>query len=393
MRTPPGAVALTPIVEAEPSPSAAPVVHEPGEVVRLGAVLQVLSARGQKLPVEALASLGLMLVEALPRDRDAHFRGTRPDDVLLTRAGLVRVVQSRSGQGVRMHPVGSFRWLSPELVRGMPPTTASDVFAVCALLFAAATTRSPFLADSDLASLKAIIEGRPSSLAAARPDLPAAFVALVHLGLEVGRGQAPGTLDALAASLTPFAGHPIEAPREALLSMAFSLAPSSRPAPAAQTEAEAAMLEAIARGDEPARLVYADTLEERGLTDHARWLRTELAVQQATGVERQRLLSELNGLRPKVGREFLATVGRTILEGCPIVFGFRCPMRWEALAPTPSPGVRYCAGCDSTVTFFTSLEEAQHASWSGACVAIDPHLERTPGDLDEVRGAVVGRIA
>jgi hypothetical protein len=67
-------------------------------------------------------------------------------------------------------------------------------------------------------------------------------------------------------------------------------------------------------------------------------------------------------------------------------------MTWEALRPTRDPTVRYCEGCASTVTYFDSLEEAQRASWAGACVAIDPTVERSDLDLER-GGMVLGRIA
>lgn len=115
-------------------------------------------------------------------------------------------------------------------------------------------------------------------------------------------------------------------------------------------------------------------------------------MQRAPEAERPALIATLTQLRPRVGREFLASVGRPALEGCPIVFGFRCPMTWEALRPTRDPTVRYCEGCASTVTYFDSIEEAQQASWAGACVAIDPTVERSDLDLER-GGMVMGRIA
>ncbi|MCA2980961.1 MAG: hypothetical protein INH41_12800 [Myxococcaceae bacterium] len=93
------------------------------------------------------------------------------------------------------------------------------------------------------------------------------------------------------------------------------------------------------------------------------------------------------------GREFLASVGRAALEGCPIVVGFRCPLRWEQLRHTRDPSVRQCEGCASPVRCFHDLAGARQAAWRGACVAIDPSVRREEGGLVLHTPVVMGRIA
>lgn len=394
---PPDAVPLDVVVSAaEPdgARSAPAALHAEvsaqgaaAEVVRVGEVVKALRQRGETLPVEAVAALGVSLVEQLRASSGAHLRGTSPDDVLLTRAGLVRVLgrpDRRTGL------VGALVFMSPELVRGKALDEPSDVYSVCVLLFAAACGRPPIQRDgSDFHALQAIVEGRRASLDALRPGLPPAFVETIHRGLSADPLDRFPTLTALGEALAPFARD--GSGRSTLLTMAFELVAGSVPPPPIRDAEEGRVLEAIANGDESARLVYADLLEERGLVDHARWLRLEAEVQRAPEAERAKLIAALSELRPRVGREFTASVGRVALEGCPIVFGFRCPMKWEQLRPTRDPAVRYCEGCASTVTYFDNLDEAQQASWAGKCVAIDPTVERFEDDLSPV--AVMGRIA
>ncbi|MBL8919490.1 MAG: hypothetical protein JNJ54_11555 [Myxococcaceae bacterium] len=392
--TPPGAVPLEVVPSVEPrddgSKTPSPegrLRRGPEDVVRLGEVVKALRDRGGAVPVEAVAALGVALVEQLRPEPEVHLRGTTADDVLLTRAGLVRIL----GRPERAGRQGSLLFMSPELVRGQAPGEPSDVYAVCVLLFTVACGRPPIeRAGSDARALQAIVEGLRASLDSLRPGLPSSFVEAIHRGLAANPADRFPTLAALGEALAPFAG-PDGAGRTALVTLAFELVPGSAPPPPIRDAEEGRVLEAIANGDEPARLVYADLLEERGLVDHARWLRLEAEVQHAPEAQRSTLLAALAALRPRVGREFMASVGRAALEGCPIVFGFRCPMKWEQLRPTREPSVRYCEGCASTVTYFDDLEQARQASWSGACVAIDPSVERFEDDLSPV--AVMGRLA
>jgi uncharacterized protein (TIGR02996 family) len=360
-------------------------VSPSSEVAHLGDALRALEARGRALPVGAVAALGLALIDGLEAAPATHLRGTNPDDVLVTRQATVRVLSRK-----RRREGGRFGYFSPEFARGEAVREATDVYAVCALLFGAASGRPPVQVEGDFATLEAVVAGRRASLEAVRPALPAPFVEVIHRGLSRAPMARFPTLDALAQALRPFA----DGGRTALVTMLFDEVGVAAPPAAPLDDAdEARMLAAIARGDDSARVVYADLLEERGLADCARWLRLELEVRAAPAEQRPPLVAELAALRPRVGQEFIASVGRAPLEGCPVVFGFQCPMTWGQLRPTRDARVRYCEGCASTVTYFDDLDEARAAADSGACVALDVSIERTPGDLFPSQGMVLGRLA
>lgn len=370
-----------------PAPTAMePLDAAPASMVRLERLLSALQKKEALLPVEEVASLGVLLLDALEGSRGEHLRNANPFSLLLTRAGTIRVL----GPSQRTGPL---RWLTPEGVEGRPLTERSDVFSVCSVLFAAATTRAPFAASSELSTLVAIRDGTTvGTVETLRPDLPASFAQVVHRGLEAVPERRHESLKALRAALEPWTGV-LEVAREAFLQRAFELVPLRTVTPPPPSD-DAGMLEAIARGDESSRLVYADLLEERGLGPHARWLRLESRVQtMTTGPERNAALNELRDLRQLVGREFLATIARPALEGCPVRFGFRCPMTWAELTPTSDPVVRHCSGCDSPVTFFDTLREAQEAAALGQCVAIDLSVERHEGDLEAIRGGFMGQLS
>jgi hypothetical protein len=96
-----------------------------------------------------------------------------------------------------------------------------------------------------------------------------------------------------------------------------------------------------------------------------------------------------------LGMEFMASVARPAVEGCPIRFGFKCPLLWDALRRTGRDEIRHCRGCRQDVHFCRTLDEAQLLSRQGVCVALDPSLVRTAGDLDPTppEGSYVGRLA
>lgn len=360
----------------------AQVERAPAEVVRLSSMLKAMKESKERLSEAELAALGVGLAEALQSAPGQRLRGTSPKDILLPREGGLRVLDSQQ-------PSSAMGYFTPEMVRGLPLDVRSDVFNLGTVLWFAATFQHPFevQGQSDFDLLNAIIQvATPVSLESLRTDLSPAFLAVLRTALQRDPAERYQTLHTLLEGLRPLAGeyHP-------LVDRAFSLTGPTRPRSVAMADDE--MLDAIGSGDETARLVYADVLEERGLAPHARWLRLESKVQVATGQEREQLLKELAPLREIVGAEFLATVGRPAIERCELVFGFRCPLKWTELERTAKPLERYCKVCDSTVYFADSPERLTDLSWRGACVAVDVSVPRS-ADEEELAGVgVMGRVA
>ncbi|MBM4783486.1 MAG: hypothetical protein GQE15_37900 [Archangiaceae bacterium] len=358
------------------------VERPPAEVVRLSSVLKALKQAKERLSEPELAALGVALAEALQSAPGRRLRGTSPKDLLLPREGGLRVLDSQQ-------PSSAMAYFTPEMVRGRPLDVRSDVFNLGTLLWFAATLQHPFevQGQSDFDLLNAILQvTTPVPLESLRDDLSPALLAVLRTALQRDPAERYQTLHAVLEVLRPLAGeyHP-------LVERAFSLTGPTRPRRVAMADDE--MLDAVGRGDETARLVYADVLEERGLVQHARWLRLESKVQVAAGEEREALLKELAPLREVVGAEFLATVGRPAIERCELVFGFKCPLKWTELERTAKPLERYCKVCDSTVYFADSPERLTDLSWRGACVAVDVSVPRSPDEEDQVGVAVMGRVA
>jgi hypothetical protein len=52
--------------------------------------------------------------------------------------------------------------------------------------------------------------------------------------------------------------------------------------------------------------------------------------------------------------------------------------------------VRFCDACTQHVFYCDTIEAARAHARAGACVAIDPALRRSPGDLAESRTVTMG---
>ena len=54
--------------------------------------------------------------------------------------------------------------------------------------------------------------------------------------------------------------------------------------------------------------------------------------------------------------------------------------------------MRFCDACERQVFYCDSIQQAQIHARLGDCVAIDPGIARTPGDLDEIDSGPVGGL-
>lgn len=304
------------------------------------------------------------------------------EDVWVMPDGTLRA-RVHSGRAGR----GAFRFMSPEQVRGRPMDERSTVYNVATLAWEGLTGRALHEGKSDLQLLEAIrdakVPGRPEAMPVELFDV------LVRALQPAAAGRWP-SLAALSEALAPLQGALGHGTLKALI--APHLATPQLVGPA--KDVEAGLVNAISRGDDGARHVYADWLLEAGRSDEARWLQLELAVRTATGMAQSRLLGELKTLQRKLSAGFIASVARQPLENCPVKFGFQCPLKWTSLERTVNENVRWCSGCHSEVHYCTTLERAQELAMAGACVAVDLGVTRTPDDLTGWRdGMMMGRMA
>jgi uncharacterized protein (TIGR02996 family) len=138
---------------------------------------------------------------------------------------------------------------------------------------------------------------------------------------------------------------------------------------------EAALVEALRAdpADDATRQVYADWLEQHGFELRARFLRIECGA--ATEAEREVALKALAMSTP-IDRLWRALASRAPLACDEVHFQFRCPKRWDSLAPTASDAIRHCGVCQKAVYFCTTLGEVRRRAAAQQCVAVDASLMR-----------------
>jgi predicted Ser/Thr protein kinase len=152
----------------------------------------------QPLPQERAVALGLEIADAL---HSAHVAGVvhrdlKPDNVLLTSSGAVKVVDFgiahvASSDGTRLtmhgHLIGTPAYMAPEQLAGAPADARTDVYAIGLLLSEMVTGRHPLQG------------GTP-------PSLPAAVAPIVarclHIDPSARFESAAALRDALAAART-----------------------------------------------------------------------------------------------------------------------------------------------------------------------------------------------
>jgi len=154
-----------------------------------GETLRTRIGRGSVPDREALAiAEQIASALAVAHERGIVHRDVKPENVYLTREGVVKLLDfglARTTDG-RMSGAGTeggtVAYMSPEQARGARADQRSDVWALGVILFELLAGARPFGGADAGAILRAILTEEPD-LAASRPDLPPATVAVVHRAL------------------------------------------------------------------------------------------------------------------------------------------------------------------------------------------------------------------
>jgi uncharacterized protein (TIGR02996 family) len=145
--------------------------------------------------------------------------------------------------------------------------------------------------------------------------------------------------------------------------------------------------------DEAQRLVFADWLEECG-DWRSEFVRLDCTLRGLPPDEPKppELQTRWLELRSRLSPSWLAILGRSEIENCESRFIFKCPERWDNLAPTKVAAVRFCQACKERVYYCHTIEEAQEHARNGHCVAVDAGLPRSPGDVTDPRSTATGEL-
>lgn len=146
-------------------------------------------------------------------------------------------------------------------------------------------------------------------------------------------------------------------------------------------------------GDDELRLVYADWLEAHGDPRH-HYLRLDVEVERLSRtlaaaakaptaasavptsshilLERSLALAraKLKRCASQLPLEWVAFVARAPLVKCASLMEFTCPLRWESLALTQNPNVRFCRECQAKVYFCRTRRSAYRYGRQFKCVAL-----------------------
>jgi class 3 adenylate cyclase len=146
-------------------------------------------ARDGPLPLGRTVSLVDQIASALDAAHDAGLihRDVKPGNILvvpglqpgtdhayLTDFGLTRQAEhsalTRAG-----HLLGSVGYVAPELIENQPIDARADIYSLGCVAYECLTGAQPYPRDTEMATLYAHVQGPPPSLAAVRPELPAAI--------------------------------------------------------------------------------------------------------------------------------------------------------------------------------------------------------------------------
>jgi hypothetical protein len=179
-----------------------------------GAPLSMHFAHARPFPLGLLARIGLEVLGALAA---AHalgitHRDLKPDNIYITSLGRVKVLDfgiaklqpehGRQHDGTRTGALlGTPQYMSPEQALGQYVDPRSDIYSLGVILFEGATGRRPFEADSLFELLRQHIEVAPQPPRTLRPDLPAAFEAVIVRMLDKERGRRFQTAEECALAL------------------------------------------------------------------------------------------------------------------------------------------------------------------------------------------------
>lgn len=175
------------------------------ELVEGGSLEEMLGARGGRLPWEQVVEFGLQMCAALhyAHERGVVHRDLKPGNFLLTKSGKLKLsdfglatIVAGSNLTSDGRTVGSFRYMSPEQVRGTKePMPATDLYSLGCVLMKLLTGSPPFDGNTAGELLNKHLSAEPPRVAALAPDCPASLDKLV--GRLLSKDPADRPADAL----------------------------------------------------------------------------------------------------------------------------------------------------------------------------------------------------
>ncbi len=137
--------------------------------------------RKKDLSVKETLDLALQIGEGLnaAHERDVIHRDIKPDNIMLTRKGLAKIMDfglaklkgatkvTKTGT-----TLGTLQYMSPEQASGQEVDRRSDIFSFGVILYEMVTGKLPFRGDNEAAIINSIINDTPEPMARYKADVP-----------------------------------------------------------------------------------------------------------------------------------------------------------------------------------------------------------------------------
>ena len=178
------------------------------ELIRGTSLAQLLAQHGP-FPAEEVRGIGLDLCHALAvvHRHDLLHGDIKAENVMREVSGRIVLMDFGAARELDSKDVavvsGTLHYLAPGVLRGAPPSPASDLYALGVLLFRLLSGVYPYAA-SDLDGLLRMQDGgKRARLADLQPDAPKDLIRAVEYALERDPAKRPASALAFATALAP----------------------------------------------------------------------------------------------------------------------------------------------------------------------------------------------